>query len=362
MTVTFDRAEVKPCDGSTTKLCCDGKGCYEPDEKHCCNYGTGKMCNNNQSGCKGHFSLIIGFVFVFALIELCIAEEPNSPLEWSIKTDKEEFFPGEPLLLTIDIVNKGTQQEKVDFEWNGISAFSFNICNLENSVVQEGKQILPKEGLSTIGYIIVPSNQMVERKIILNRWCSTLLPIGKYHIICRIDYRLYSEDKPQPNTIVKKAGPIHYKQLETNFEIVKTDMDKLKEIIADLTNESFKEILPGTKNFKELDSQRELAREMLTFTENDFAIPYQIKLLEMEKYTWNKADIISSLVKSNNISAVEGLVQIVEDPNIDKGDVRQNIINGVYTLRETGKPEIMSAINDFVVKYKRPPTQLMPMD
>jgi hypothetical protein len=45
--------ECKQCGGSTTKQCCDGKGCYEPTEKHCCNFGTGKICNNDQSCCKG---------------------------------------------------------------------------------------------------------------------------------------------------------------------------------------------------------------------------------------------------------------------------------------------------------------------
>ena len=41
------------CGGDPTKSCCDGISCYDPETDHCCYYGTGKTCANNESCCEG---------------------------------------------------------------------------------------------------------------------------------------------------------------------------------------------------------------------------------------------------------------------------------------------------------------------
>ena len=290
------------------------------------------------------------------------AEEPNLPLEWSIKSEKDSYYAGEPVLISINIKNSGKQQDEIDFGTEGIGAFSFQLSDLNNTVICKESKI-ERFGFSVKSpFAYVPIGSTYQKKIILNRWCSTLLQPGQYYVICNIDYRLRSEDIKVPPRMGSKAGPIHAKQLSFNFLIIPTDGEKFKEIIVNLANDALYNIKPGTKNIKELLLKAEIAAEMLTFTDNNMAIPYQLKLLEMEKYTWNKIDIINSLVKSNNVSAVEGLVQIVEDPNIEKDDIKPLLIEGVYKLRETGKAEIISATNDFVAKYKHPPVRQMPLD
>jgi len=103
--------------------------------------------------------------------------------------------------------------------------------------------------------------------------------------------------------------------------------------------------------------KRDIAREMLSFTKSELAVPYQLHLLGVEQYTWRKRDIINSLVKSGTLEATNGLVQTIEDPSIYKEDVKHILIDAVYKLRETGKPEIVTATAEFVEKYKRPAMQ-----
>jgi len=100
---------------------------------------------------------------------------------------------------------------------------------------------------------------------------------------------------------------------------------------------------------------------MLAFAESDLAVPYQLKLATTATTTWMKWDAINSLVRSGTLEAAEGLMQIIigEVENKDCPqcieDVKLQIIDAVYKLRETGKSDIINATNEFILKYKRPP-------
>lgn len=281
------------------------------------------------------------------------AQEPNSSLEWSIKTDKAAFYPGEPIPLIFDIKNIGTKQEEVDFGMDGIEAFSMEIQKV-GGVTMARREKIQRFGLTlNSSSLLVPLDEISQKTIVLNQWCSTLLPAGQYHIICNVEYRLHSEYQKQPDTVVIKAGPIHKLQLKLDIQIIGIDRQKFKEIIKNLTNESLNEIKREAQNMKELCAKRETARDMLAFAETDLAVQYQLELLKTEKYTWRKLDVINSLVKSGTLEAANGLVQIIEDPNVPKEDIKAQLINGVYRLRDKGMPEIINATNDFVAKYQR---------
>ena len=91
---------------------------------------------------------------------------------------------------------------------------------------------------------------------------------------------------------------------------------------------------------------------MIALTESELAVPYQLQLLRTDSHTRFGPDAVNSLVKSGTLDAAKGLVQIAEDPNIPE-DVKHIFIDGVYRLRETGKPEIITSTENFVSKYKR---------
>jgi len=286
------------------------------------------------------------------------AKGPAESLDWSIETKKNAFYPGEPVLLTLNIKNMETQEEKVNFGTDGIEALSIKIHNANGITVAKGDKIR-RYGLSRRGTLPVASGETVQKSIVLNRWCSTLLPSGQYHVICNVEYRLRSESRKKEGSEVFKAGPLHETQLELDIQIIELDKPKFKKIIEALAGF---EVKPEAQSKGEWLVKRDIAREMLALTKSELAIPYQLQLLRTDPYTWFGPDVINSLVKSETLEATNGLVQIIEDPSIYKEDVKHIFIDAVYKLRETGKPEIVTATAEFVEKYKRPSVQSKPTD
>lgn len=277
------------------------------------------------------------------------APAPEESLRWSIKASKERFYPGEPVLLTLKITNIGEQMAEIDFGPDGIEAFSMEIRDGSNAVVAKGGKIL-RGGISRLGILPVPPGSASQKSVVLNQWCSTILPPGKYHLVCQADYRLGSEVRKQPGTTTLKAGPFHSVKLELDIPIVEPDGVKFKEILEELAKAAFQTDV-GTESER---ADRGLAREMLAFTELDLGVPYQLRMLKLAKSTWLKNDLISSLARSETLEAATGLVGIIEDPSVYKEDVRREAIDAVYRLRETGKSEIIAATEKFVARYKRP--------
>jgi hypothetical protein len=199
--------------------------------------------------------------------------------------------------------------------------------------------------------------ETVKKSIVLNQWCSTLLPPDKYQIICQVEYRLRSEATRKPDTEkLYVAGPIHQVQLYCDIELTKQDVSKQKEILDNL--EKY-EIKNDEKPFREWYKEREMAREMIIFTEWESAVPYQLNVLSAENNTWLKRDVINSLAKSNTKDAATGLVKIVDNTSFE--DVKNDIIKAVYKLREKGDLQIIDVTDEFVKKYKRP-VITMPVD
>ena len=287
------------------------------------------------------------------------AQEPQESLAWSIEDSKSAFYPGEPVMLTLDIKNTGEQKEEIFFGSDGIEAFSMEIHDLNDVIVGKGEKIR-KFGLTRVGDVLIQPSETASKLVVLNRWCSTLLTPGRYKIICNVEYRLRSEDKKQPNTIVIKAGPVHKIQLVLDVWIIEMDSSEFKKIIEDMASIAC-ETKPDTQNKMEWLTKRDLAREMLALTESDLAVPYQLQLLRNDPYTWFGPDAVNSLVKSGTLEAAVGLMQIVEDPNVHTGDVKPIFIDGIYRLRDTGKADIINATENFVAEHNRP-VLVKPMD
>jgi len=283
------------------------------------------------------------------------AQKPEESLEWSIKTSKGAFYAGEPVLLTLNINNNGRQKEKIDFGADGIEAFSMEIHDISNKVVAKRGKI-KRFGFSSRGPLELPPNKIGQKSIVLNQWCSTLLPPGKYHVVCYVEYRLRSEATKIPGTEPSffSAGPLHSIELKLDIEIIKSNNSEFKKILEDLDSRESRKP-EQTKN--EWLRDRKIAREMIAFAESDLAVPYQLELLRVEPSTNLKWDVINSLARSGTLEAAKGLIQIVRE-NEDRleliEDIKREIIEAVYRLRETGKADIINATDEFVVKYKRP--------
>jgi hypothetical protein len=283
------------------------------------------------------------------------AQRPEESLDWSIETSKGAFYPGEPVLLTLNISNTGQQEEKIDFGADGIEAFSMEMRDGYNKILAKGDKI-QRSGVARIGTLAVPSGKIGQKSIVLNQWCSTMLPPGKYHVICHIEYRLRSEAMRIPGTdpALFKAGPLHRNQLDSYIELIKPDVSKYKEILDNLGRYKVKR---ERQSFTDWRKEGDLARDMIAFTEWELAVPYQLRVLSDAKSSWLKWDVINSLARSGTLQAAKGLIRVVSE-NEDRPerieDIKREIIDAVYRLRETGKPEIIKATDNFVVKYKRP--------
>ena len=272
----------------------------------------------------------------------------QQPLDWSIRASKDAYYAGEPVLLVLTIKNNGPQAEEVDLGADSIEAFSMELRNESGETVAKGGNIR-RYGLSSYGSVPVPSGQAADKSIVLNQWCSTKsLPAGTYEVMCHVEYRLESEQREQPGTIVRKAGPLHAIELKVKIGIVEMDLPKFKEILRKLSMPAFPARLWDTRE----RDQREVAREMLTFTESPLAVPYQLKILETNTSTWLKRDAINSLVKSKTLEAASGLVELADNPRLD--DVRRELVKAVYKMRETGKPDILEATNEFAQTHEPP--------
>jgi hypothetical protein len=294
----------------------------------------------------------------FIMITDTYAQKPEDSLYWTIESPKKIFYLGEAVPLTLNITNIGKKEEKVDFGSDGLEAFSMEIRDSNNTIVVKGEKI-SRDGVARIGTLNIGLDETGKKTIVLNRWCSTLLPPGKYYIRSQVEYRLRSEATKKPNTInTYLSGPLHQIQLNCNIELIKPDPAKYKEILDNLAKY---EIENNQKPFNEWKQERELAREMIAFTESDLAVPYQIQNLKKEQTSWIRIDLINSLVKSKTLDAAKGLMDIMTDTSVYKEDIKKDIINGVYILRETGKAEIISATDDFVKNNKRS-AKIMPID
>jgi hypothetical protein len=303
--------------------------------------------------------IFLMLISISGMVSFANAQEPNSTLDWSIKTDKQTFYPGEPVLLNISIKNRGNHEERIDFGWDGVGAFSFEIQDSKNIIISEGHKIQGRGGISRVGACKVSPNKMGEKSVVLNRWCSTLLQPGLYHIICNIDYRLFSEDQKQPNNIAVKAGPIHKVKLRITIRII--DMDRLT-FERELESLAECEQRPESQITKEWLQKRDVAREMLAFTQSELAIPYQLKILRDNSPNWFKADMINTLVNTGTVEAARGLVEIANEQSRSKEGVQPSIVEGIYKLREKGNPDVMRVTQDFVKNYKRPPVPPKPVD
>jgi hypothetical protein len=135
--------------------------------------------------------------------------------------------------------------------------------------------------------------------------------------------------------------------------VVEMDNSKFKQILADLAERAFKRNVRTRSGLEDVW----ISKEMLALAESDMAVPYQLKLVKNATTTWMKWDAINSLVRSETLGAANGLVQIIsenEDCPQCIEDIKREVIDAVYRLRETGKLDIINATDEFVAKYKRP--------
>ena len=315
------------------------------------------ICKGKTMTAKSQLISYLAPVLIIAGNPICMLTHAGdrgveASLDWSIETPKGSYYPGEPILLTMNIRNSGQREETIYFGPGGIGAFSFEIHDNANKILAKGDRILRGGQSSQEVIVLIPPGKIGRKSIVLNRWCSTRLPPSEYNLVCDVEYLLRSEATRIVGTQKGfKAGPPHQTQLRSTIEIIKGDDNKYKEILRDLAEY---EMQKQEQPLREWLKEREIARNMIAFTEWEVAVPYQLRIFRIESHTALRWDIVDSLVRSKTLEAALGLMEIMEDSSVYKEDVEPQIIAALHTLREMGKPDIIEATHEFVRKYKRP--------
>jgi len=268
----------------------------------------------------------------------------HQDLSWDIDTSDESFYPGQAIPLILRISNNGTGERSVFFGRGGIEAFSISIRDVNGTLITNSDRLQPS-GFSESGICRIATGSFSQKSIVLNRWCSTLLMPGEYKVVCDIGYWLISEVENH------KLGPVHSISLELDIEIKPFDESGFRKKLEKLTEDVFESKIKTRNDW----NKKVLYEKMLALTESHLAIPHQLKLLKTTGTTWLKKDTITSLVLSESVEAAEGLAHMVESSErFNARDVKSYAVAAVYALRESGKSDILSATDDFVLKYPYP--------
>jgi hypothetical protein len=270
------------------------------------------------------------------------ADASEQLLDWSLRAAKNAYYPSEPVLLALTLRNNDSQPEEVDFGTDSIQGFSMEMRSSAGEAVAKGGHI-DRYGTSIRGPLLVPPGGVADKSVILNQWCSTqLLPVGAYEVACHVQYRLRSGGYEH------RLGAIHTIEFKLSLSIAQMDVPKLKDVLEKLRIQAFPAEVANAKQRKE----QETAREMLIFTESALAVSYQLEILPVANSSWLRRDAINSLAKSKTLEAAIGLVKFSEGAGID--DVRYDLINAVYRMRDTGDPDIIKATDEFARNHARP--------
>jgi hypothetical protein len=278
----------------------------------------------------------------------------GEPLKWTLAASKAAYYPGEPVELAITIQNAGPSDEDVYLGAFGIGAFSFDLCDNSGRTIAQGGRVKGEEGAlsSRFSFIKVPTGQTAKRSVVLNRWCSTLVPPGEYRVICRADYSVKSEATPIPGaTRGFRLDASHVAKISLDVNIVKADPPKYEDVLANLETKEMKERQPG-EDFAEHHESQQVAAEMIAFCEWPEAVPYQLRAARMRNDPWVRLSVIRKLGKSKSLEAANGLMAMADAPSVQ--NYRLEIITAIHALHASDKKDIVEATDAFVKQNPLP--------
>ena len=139
--------------------------------------------------CKGNgFTILTGGLLICCLVIMASAvsaQEVEEAMQWEMVTAKSSYYPGEPVLLSIQITNPLAQNGEVWLGSDSLEAFTFAIKDKKGRVLRQGQRI-ERSGLTRSGFIQIPAQESQAKRVVLNQWCSTLLSSGDYTIVCTV--------------------------------------------------------------------------------------------------------------------------------------------------------------------------------
>lgn len=271
----------------------------------------------------------IAFLLVIFVDNFLMANdyELSSDLTWKINSTKNEIFQGEPFLITLSITNTSDKPVSTELS-DSIDIFSMEIRTVNDKTVKRGSRIL-KGGFSLIRKLSIPPHSFKDINLVVNRWCSTDIPSGKYKILC----------------FVHGFSGKSVLTIEHDFEILPANKEELMSIFSGLAAK----VISAPSSM-----ERSLASKMLVFADSPLRSKYIMNVVKQEDVELEiRKQAIESLESIADKESAKHIVAICEDDNLSD-ELRKMAINSAYNLKEKSENEVRAIVDPVVLKHERP--------
>lgn len=278
------------------------------------------------------------------MVMLTVAPMPRMALggtaaesfRWSVALSKEKVFPGEPVLLILTVRNTGGEKMEIDLGMHGIGAFSVEIQDASNDSVARSLPYHEVDGID-MGYkraVALAPGESHRRELVLNRFCSTRLPVGSYRMHVFVDPAavIVGDTATSGST----AGPRVV--LTCNLEVIQTNVEEFERMLSDLAAKAL------------ADYGHRLEKEMLSFTDSSMAVEYQIRLVKRYGHLYSLAtNTIQNFHRSRSKESLQALLEIASDKSISDR-YRKKALGAIEDLRTRGDPGVVQMIDELCTK------------
>jgi hypothetical protein len=292
---------------------------------------------------------------------------PPTMLKWEMQVIKTSVFPGEPIVLRLAVTNGGKESIAIMPHGIGDRPFAVEFRDVNDRVVAQGSSAEEPGVVSYKSGFTVYPGESVPRSLVVNHLCSTRLPPGKYHLLCRFTFTDSSNDATSGRKV--GMGNLRTAELASDIEILPMDVQAYSEALAVLARKYASALDSRTTAGREAIELRISTAEALAFAEGDTAVPYQLSLLKDTRNVWaTRLYALYGIQHNGSTMAVQGLMKYVDSLNPplvlapSELRLRDRVVTTVYEMRQHGTEATRQATEGFVKAHPRPEGPIQPMD
>ncbi len=123
------------------------------------------------------FSIIVCFVCGTAELS-----GVTTDIELVASVQNEHVIVGEPIVVRIQLINKGHNDEELHLGAEGNEAFNIKVMGASNQTVCEFVGATRREGTAFIATPMIRPGENIIKTFVLDKWCQHMLPRGAYNI------------------------------------------------------------------------------------------------------------------------------------------------------------------------------------
>lgn len=270
-------------------------------------------------------------------------------ITWDFRLSKSELYPGEPVELIFQARATEEVRGAVKVPLLSTEEFHFEILDQAGQPKYQGQ----RSWHSHRAMPFWPSEASMEKRrlrpgdvlksaLFLNEWFSEPFEPGQYLVHCV----LISEEM---SLRVDQKVPLRV--LPQDGAALSTLLERL---------------------FKEAGGRDTSPNEfhlcaLIASARSEYAVPYEVQLLNSRRHAMLRWQLLDSLQYSKSLAAAVGIMDFVRVAEKDYSIVNDHYsiplaIRALYSLRATGKPEILRATEAFVAEHPCPKEPHRPSD